>query len=113
MPAPNTRIRSKQLPCFSTIHHAAKPFFKQWHLYALDVSRIMSVSYAEARQVMYTLRLMYGKTRNEQITVDEFCSFTGISKSFVRMHLVSRVMEGELIRQVGKSKMAVSAGNMF
>jgi len=103
MPAPKTRFRSKELPCFSTIPHATKPFFKQWHIHALDVTRIMSVSYAEARQVVLALRSFYGKEKSEVITVDEFCAFTRISKSFVRMHLVSRVMEGELKRQVSKA----------
>lgn len=99
MPAPKTCFRSKELPCFSTIPHATKPFFKQWHIHALDVTRIMSVSYDEARQVVLALRSFYGKEKSEVITVDEFCAFTRISKSFVRMHLVSRVMEGELKRQ--------------
>lgn len=105
MPAPKTRFRSKELPCFSTIPHATTPFFKQWYINAIDVTRIMSVSYAEARQVVSTLRNFYGKERSETITVDEFCAFTRISKSFVRMHLVSRVMEGELKRQVFKANL--------
>jgi hypothetical protein len=99
-----TRFRSKELPCFSTIPHTTKPFFKQWHIHALDVTRIMSVSYVEARQVMSSLRSFYGKSGSEVITVDDFCAFTRISKSFVRMHLVSRVMEGELKKQVGKAE---------
>ena len=102
MAVPKTRLRSTQLPCFSTIHHAAKPFFKQWYMHALDVTRIMFINYAEARQVMSSLRSFYGKAKNEVITVNEFCAFTRISKSFVRMHLVSRVMEGELRKQVCK-----------
>ena len=112
MAVPTTRFRAKQLPCFSTIHHAAKPFFKQWYMHALDVTRIMSINYAEARQVMSSLRSFYGKAKNEAITVDEFCAFTRISKSFVRMHLVSRVMEGELKRQVGKAKFALATGDL-
>jgi hypothetical protein len=100
-----TRFRSKELPCFSTFPHGTKPFFKQWHIHALDVTRIMSVSYAEARQVVSALRSFYGKSRTEAITVDEFCAFTRISKSYVRMHLVSRVMEGELKKQVCKANM--------
>jgi hypothetical protein len=112
MAAPKTRFRSKELPGFSTIHHTTKPFFKQWHIHALDVTRIMSVSYAEARQIVSALRSFYGKGRSGVVTVDEFCAFTRISKSFVRMHLVSRVMEGELKRQVGIARVALAAGNL-
>lgn len=99
MAVPTKHFRSKELPCFSTIPNATKPFFKQWFIHALDVTRIMSVSYAEARQVMSSLRSFYGKVKSEAITVEEFCAYTRISKSVVRMHLVSRVMEGELKRQ--------------
>lgn len=105
MAAPKTRFRTTELPCFSSLPHATKPFFKQWHIHALDVTRIMSVSYAEARQVVLSLRSFYGKSRSEPITVDEFCAYTRISKSYVRMHLVSRVMEEELKKQVCKTNM--------
>ncbi|OQP53387.1 hypothetical protein A4H97_23345 [Niastella yeongjuensis] len=91
-----TRLRSKELPCFCTIPNATKPFFKQWFIHAIDVTRIMTISYAEARQVMTNLRSFLGKAKSESITVEEFCAFTGVGKSYVRMHLVSRVMEGEL-----------------
>ena len=111
MAAPTMRFRLQELPCFSNIPKANKPFFKQWYIHALDVTRIMSVSYAEARQVVLALRSFYGKTRSETITVDEFCAFTRISKSFVRMHLVSRVMEGELKRQVGKAHRERAVGS--
>ena len=97
-----TRFRAKQLPCFSTIPNTTKPFFKQWYIYAIDVTRIMSVSYAEARQVVSSLRSFYGKTKREAITVEEFCAYTGIGKSYVRMHLVSRVMEKNLEGRLGK-----------
>jgi hypothetical protein len=103
-----TRLRATTLPCFSTIHQETKPFFKQWHIHAIDVTRIMTVNYVEARQVMSDLRSFYGKAKAEAITVEEFCVFTGIGKSYVRMHLVSRVMEGELKRQVRKQPQAAS-----
>lgn len=103
MAAPTMRFRLQELPGFSTIHHAAKPFFKQWHIHALDVTRIMTLPYAEARQIMSSLRSFYGKTKSEAITVEEFCAYTRISKSYVRMQLVSRAMEGELKRQVSKA----------
>ncbi|MFL5747040.1 MAG: hypothetical protein ACJ751_20345 [Niastella sp.] len=112
MPAPTTRFRSKELPFFSTLHHATKPFFKQWYINALDVTRIMSVTYAEARQVVSALRSFYSKERSDVITVEEFCAFTRISKSFVRMHLVSKVMEGELKKQVCKARVAFVVGNL-
>lgn len=104
MAAPTMRFRLQELPCFSNIPKATKPFFKQWHIHALDVTRILSVPYAEARQIMSSLRSFYGKAKNETITVEEFCTFTRISKSFVRMHLVSRLMEGELKKQVFKAR---------
>ena len=103
-----TRLRATKLPCFSTIHQSAKPFFKQWHIHAIDVTRIMTVNYVEARQVVSDLRNFYGKAKAETITVEEFCAFTGISKSYVRMHLVSRVMEGELKKQVRKQPQVAS-----
>lgn len=94
-----TQMRSPMLPCFSLLAFAARPFFKQWHIHTVDVTKIMFISYAEARQVMLELRSFLGKSKREVITVDEFCAFTGISKSYVRMHLVSRLLENELLRQ--------------
>ena len=108
---PKTRFRSKELPCFSTIPHTTKPFFRQWHIHAIDVSRIISVNHAEARQVVLELRTYYGKSKGEVITVEEFCAFTGISKNIIRMHLISRVMERELRNQVGKARADLAAGN--
>ena len=48
---------------------------------------------------MQELRSYLGKSKRDVITVDEFCAYTGIGKSYVRMHLVSRVLEHELRRQ--------------
>jgi|SRR5688500_8705022 hypothetical protein len=94
-----TRIRSKELPRFSRIPPAIKPFFKQWYIHTIDISKIMFVSQADARQVMQEMRSYLGKSKRDVITVDEFCSYSGIGKSYVRMHLVSRVLEHELKRQ--------------
>jgi len=91
-----TRLHSKELPCFSTLSPGAKPFFKQWYIYTIDAIRILSLNYAEAREVLSEIRSLYGKAKTGLITVDEFNAFTGISKKIIRMHLVSRVMEGEL-----------------
>jgi hypothetical protein len=74
----------------------ARPFFKQWHIYTIDVARIMMAGHAEARQIMSILRSFYGKSTGGIITVEEFCAYTGISKSYVRMQLVARVVEGQL-----------------
>lgn len=93
-----THIRSQLLPCFSKIPFGTKPFFKQWYIHTVDVTKIMVVSHADARQLLNELRLFYGKSKRDVITVEEFCAFTGISKSYVRMHLVSRVMEHDLKR---------------
>lgn len=97
--APRTRMRSKELPCFSRIPNAIKPFFKQWYIHTIDISKIMFIRQAEARLVMQALRSYLGKSKRDVITVDEFCAYTGIGKSYVRMHLVSRVLEHELKRQ--------------
>jgi hypothetical protein len=51
---------------------------------------------------MQRMRIYLGKSKRDVITVDEFCSFSGIGKSYVRMHLVSRVLEHELKRQTLK-----------
>lgn len=91
-----TRMRSKELPCFSRIPNAVKPFFKQWHIHTIDITKIMFISQADARLVMLALRSYLGKSKRDVITVDEFCAYTGIGKSYVRMHLVSRVLEHEL-----------------
>jgi len=96
----NTRIGSGALPCFSKIPVATTPFFRQWYIHTVDISKIMSINKAEARQVMQELRSFFGKSKRDVITVEEFCSFTGISKSRVRMHLVARVMEHELKKHV-------------
>jgi hypothetical protein len=94
-----TRIRSKELPCFCKISNAVKPFFKQWYIHTIDITIIMFISQGEARQLMQALRSYLGKSKRDVITVDEFCAFTGIGKSYVRMHLVSRLLEHELKRQ--------------
>lgn len=60
----------------------------------------MFISYAEARLVMEDLRIYFDKSKRELITVDEFCALTGISKSYVRMHLVSRQLEQEIKQHV-------------
>jgi hypothetical protein len=96
-----TRIRSAVLTCFSKIPIAtATPFFRQWYIHAIDVTKILSVNKVEARQLMQELRDFFGKSKRDVITVDEFCAFTGIRKNRVRMHLVGRVMENELKRQI-------------
>ena len=92
-------IRSKVLPCFSRITRAVKPFFKQWYIHTIDISKIMFISQADARRIMQEMRSDLGKSKRDVITVDEFCAYTGIGKSYVRMHLVSRVLEHELKRQ--------------
>ncbi|WP_207510597.1 hypothetical protein [Longitalea luteola] len=92
------RIRSQVLPCFSKIPLATKPFFKQWHIHIVDVTKIMAINHAEARQLLQELRQFYSKNKRDLITVEEFCAFTGIGKSYVRMHLVSRAMEHDLRR---------------
>lgn len=100
-----TRIRSKELSGFCKMPIGTKPYFKQWNIYTIDVARSMMVSHTEARQVMYELRSFYRKLTGEAITVEEFCAFTGISKSYVRMQLVSRVVEGKLkIQPMGNKK---------
>jgi hypothetical protein len=93
-----THLRSQALPCFSRLHDDLRPFFIQWHVRAIDISRIMSVSYDDARQKMQQIRSYYGKRKNDVITIEEFCAYTGIRKSYVRMHVVSRKMENEMIK---------------
>lgn len=93
-----THLKSKALPCFSKIQNETRPFFTQWHISAIDVSRIMSVSYDDARQKMQQLRGHYGKQQRALITIEEFCAYTNIKKSYVRMHVVSRKMEIEMIK---------------
>ena len=97
-------LRSKALPCFSKIQNETRPFFIQWHVRAIDISRIMSVNYDDARQKMQQIRSYYGKRKNEVISIEEFCAYTGIRKSYVRMHVVSRKMENELKREFKQLK---------
>jgi hypothetical protein len=92
-------IRSAALPCFSKLPNEARPFFRQWHIYAIDVAKINSISYADARQIMQQVRSYYGKRRHDVITIDEFSEYTGKSKSLVRMVVISRTIEHELKRQ--------------
>lgn len=99
-----THLRSQALPCFSKIQNHTRPFFIQWHVRAIDISRIMSVNYDEARQKLQQIRSYYGKRKNEVITIEEFCAYTGIRKSYVRMHVVSRKMENELRREFKQLK---------
>jgi hypothetical protein len=93
------RIRSAALPCFCKLPNEARPFFRQWHIHAIDVSKINSISYAGARQMMQQVRNYYGKSRRDFITIEEFSEYTGKSKSLVRMVVVSRTIEHELKRQ--------------
>jgi hypothetical protein len=99
-----THLRSKTLPCFSKIQNETRPFFIQWHVRAIDISRIMSLSYDEARQKTQQIRSYYGKRKNDVITIEDFCAYTGIRKSYVRMHIVSRKMENELRREFQQLK---------
>jgi hypothetical protein len=46
------------------------------------------------------LRSYYGKQKRGAVTIEEFCAFTGIKKSYVRMHVVSRKMEIEMIKTI-------------
>ncbi|OQP66194.1 hypothetical protein [Niastella populi] len=93
------RIRLAALPCFCKLPNEARPFFRQWHIHAIDVSKINSISYADARQMMQQVRNYYGKSRRDVITIEEFSEYTGKSKSLVRMVVVSRTIEQELKRQ--------------
>ncbi|OQP62826.1 hypothetical protein A3860_26300 [Niastella vici] len=95
-----TRIRSAMLACFSKIPvTTSTPYFRQWHIHAIDITKILSVSRAEARQLMQELRNFFGKSKRDVITVEEFCAFTGIRKNRVRMHLAARQIEHEIKRQ--------------
>jgi hypothetical protein len=93
------RIRSAALPCFCKLPNEARPFFRQWHIHAIDVSKINSVSYTDARQIMQQMRSYYDKSKRDPITIEEFSEYTGKSKSLVRMVVVSRTIEHELRRQ--------------
>ena len=103
------RIRLAALPCFCKLPNEARPFFRQWHIHAIDVSKINSISYTDARQVMQQVRKYYGKSGRDVITIEEFSEYTGKSKSLVRMVVVSRTIEHELKRQCdtnGKTQIA-------
>jgi len=96
-----TRIRRAMLACFSKIPvTASSPYFRQWYIHAIDITKILNVSRGEARQLMLELRNFFGKSKRDVITVEEFCAFTGIRKNRVRMHLVARQIEHELKRHV-------------
>lgn len=94
-----THLRSKAIPCFSKLQNETRPFFIQWHITALDIIRIRSVNYAEARREMQRLRSYYGKTKHEVVTIEEYCAFSKEKQGFVRMHIMSRKMENELKRE--------------
>jgi hypothetical protein len=99
-----THLRSKALPCFSKLQNEARPFFIQWHLTALDIVRIRSVNYAEARQEMQQLRSYYGKSKHDVVTIEEYCAFSKKKQGYVRMHIMSRKMENELKREFQQLK---------
>jgi hypothetical protein len=103
------RMGSTFLPCFSKIPLASKPFFSQWYIHAIDITRIMGLSKHDARLVMQQLRKLLGKSKRAVITVDEFCAFTAIPKGYVRMYLVSRVMEHEL-KRLSNGELSVVSG---
>jgi len=93
-----THLRSKELPCISRLPNETRPFFIQWHIHAIDISNIMSISYAEARNIMWQLRSYYGKSKRDVITIDEFSKYAAIRKSIIRMYVMARRMENELRR---------------
>ena len=98
-----TRIGPAMLACFSKIPvSTTTPYFRQWYIHAIDVTNILGVNKAGARQVMQQLRTYFGKSKRDVITVDEFCAFTGIRKNRVRMHLVARQIEQEIRQQCSK-----------
>jgi len=52
-------------------------------IYAKDIQGITGRSYPYATKVLRTIRKQLQKTRNQPITIDEFCAFTGIAKDIV------------------------------
>jgi hypothetical protein len=95
-----TRLRSQPLPCFSKIQNETRPFFIQWHITALDIKRIRSISYGESRQEMQEVRSYYGKSKRDGVTIEEYCAFSGIKKGLVRMHVMSRKMENDIFKTI-------------
>src|ERR1044072_3203834 len=68
-----THVRSKALPCFSKIQDETRPFFIQWHISAIDVSRIMSISY---ENIYCTNMPLYKKWHISAIDVSRIMSIS-------------------------------------
>jgi len=52
-------------------------------IYAKDIQGITGRSYPYASKLLRAIRKQLRKTRNQPITIDEFCVFTGIEKNMV------------------------------
>jgi len=58
-------------------------------LYPKDVENITGRSDRTARNLIQKIKKAQGKSRNEFVTVKEFCAYTGIEEELIREFLVS------------------------
>jgi hypothetical protein len=56
-------------------------------IYTRDVQNITGVKERTARYVLQRVRLAFGKTQGEFVTIAEFCAVTGIEEETVRSYI--------------------------
>ena len=58
-------------------------------LYPKDVENITGRSERTARNLIQKIKMARGKSKNEFVTVKEFCAYTGIEEELIKEFLVS------------------------
>ena len=58
-------------------------------IYAKDISNITGRKERTARKLLASIRKKYKKKKGEFVTIDEFCSYTGIKEERVTQFLIT------------------------
>lgn len=56
-------------------------------IYPKDIQRLLNKSYRASCSLLQSIKKYYGKKRYQLITVEEFCSYTGLSEQMVKRSL--------------------------
>lgn len=56
-------------------------------IYPKDIQRLLNKSYRASCSLLQSIKKYYGKKRYQLITVEEFCSYTGLSEQTVKRFL--------------------------
>jgi hypothetical protein len=57
-------------------------------IYPKDVRHLLGKSERTVRTIMARIRVVYGKSRHQPVTVSEFCAYMGLNKEEVQSNLL-------------------------